>query len=189
MEIWKNIEGYEGRYQISSHGRVKSLERIANHIGGSRKVCERIMKSTRAGSKGKYRGVHLYKNRQPAQFLIHRLVARAFIPNPNNKSEVNHIDGNPSNNHVSNLEWCSPAENNQHAYKMGLKSPPNKDRLGAHNHSSKAVLQCSLQGDVIREFGGTREAHRITGIHFSSINQCARGIRKTAGGFIWKYKP
>ncbi len=119
-EIWKDINEYEGLYQVSNFGRVKSLTRECKHpLGGTRKVNERIMKP----EKGKwgYLRVHLNKNGKGERHLIHRLVVRAFIPNPGNKPEVNHINGNKQNNHVDNLEWCTSKENIQHAIRLGLR--------------------------------------------------------------------
>lgn len=115
MEIWKDIKGYEGYYQISNYGDVKSVER--NIIGRNRK--EIILKG---GFDGKYFFVILQKNCIKKHFKIHRLVALNFIDNPLNKPEVNHIDGNKLNNHVNNLEWNTMSENQKHAFKIGLNS-------------------------------------------------------------------
>ena len=121
-EIWKDIDGYEGIYQISDYGRVKSLSRkIEVYRDGETHVRyykERLMSlSTRV----RYPNVNLSIDGRIENFLIHRLVAQAFIPNPENKSYVNHIDGDPHNNHVSNLEWVTQSENINHAIKIGNK--------------------------------------------------------------------
>lgn len=125
MIIWKDIFGYEGLYQISSNGLVKSLPRVVlslltNHWYPKK---ERIIKPevTKKGL-GYYR-VQLCKNDSIEKALVHRLVAQAFIPNPKNKPQVNHIDGNKLNNHISNLEWTTVSENAQHAIVTGLKNP------------------------------------------------------------------
>lgn len=116
-EIWKDIPGYEGYYQVSSLGKVKSSQRVCNHnYGGKRTVSDRILKSS-----GKiYPKVVLSKNNIKISFLVHRLVAKCFIDNPYSKSEINHINGIKSDNYYRNLEWCDRSENEQHAYDHGF---------------------------------------------------------------------
>lgn len=122
------------------------------------------------------------------RFTIHRLVAKAFIPNPNNLPQVNHRDGNKFNNKVENLEWCSSSDNQKHAYRIGLKKTPNLGRFGSLNHSSKVIIQYSLTGVPIQEYGSTREASRVTKINQGTIAACARGERASAGSYKWRYK-
>lgn len=120
-EIWKDIKGYEGCYQVSNLGRVKSLKReikVKNHP--NIKILKRkgkILMPSFTGYKKRYLGICLGRENR---YLIHRLVAKAFILNPKNKPEINHKDGDPANNHIGNLEWCVPKENMQHAIKNGL---------------------------------------------------------------------
>ena len=117
MEIWKDINGFEGIYQISNLGRLKSLARTADFVNGAiiqRK--ERILVAGVIGRERNYLGVALSKNKKQKTYPVHRLVANAFIPNPENKPQVNHIDSNPSNNHVDNLEWVTERENQSHRY-------------------------------------------------------------------------
>lgn len=135
-EIWRNITGYEGYYQISNTGRVKSMERfVKSPSGGLLRLKERIRKPSNVRG---YWGVGLCKDNIKHGFLIHRLVALSFIPNPDNKKEVNHKDGNKQNNHVSNLEWVTSSENSKHDYRTGLQTPTIKS--GKDNHQAKKVI-------------------------------------------------
>ncbi len=120
MEIWKDIINFEGFYQVSNYGRVKSLERKIPHWKSERLqvIKEKILKPSKDG-KGYPLVVFQIENEMKA-IKIHRLVATAFVPNPENKPQVNHIDGIKTNNHFSNLEWCNNSENVLHAYKLGL---------------------------------------------------------------------
>lgn len=127
MEIWKDVEGYEGMYRVSSYGRVIRLERMVTDAIGTRVLPETmLMCCDGTGSKNKtYYRVALCRNGKKENVSVHRLVARTFIPNPENKPCVNHIDGNKHNNHVENLEWVTYSENTIHAYQTGL-IPPHK---------------------------------------------------------------
>lgn len=116
MEIWKDIEGYEGYYQVSNLGRVKSLERkVRNTLKSYRIIKERILKPT--PKKEGYLDISLNISQKRKHFYVHRLVASHFIGNPEKGMDVNHKDGNKKNNNVDNLEWLSRAENHAHAYK------------------------------------------------------------------------
>jgi len=118
IEIWKNIEGYEEIYRVSNFGKVKSLKRISVSQGYQRLIKERILKSVFDGSG--YLEVVLCKDKNQKTFLIHRLVAKAFIPNPKNKPQVNHIDKDKANNNVNNLNWMTPKENVNHVGVAGI---------------------------------------------------------------------
>lgn len=119
-EIWKDIKGYEGLYQVSNIGRVKSLKKEVNGRGNKiRIVKERILKPVIVYNG--YERVILSKNCKTKLYRVNRLVAQAFIPNNNNYPIINHIDGNKRNNIVDNLEWCSYSHNNREAYRLGLK--------------------------------------------------------------------
>lgn len=136
-EIWKDIKGYEGVYQVSNYGRVKSLQRYrVSKSGTNQNVNEKILKQS-CGKTHKYLNVTLAKNKKNKTFQIHRLVALYFIPNPLNKSQVNHIDGNKQNNCVDNLEWCTCKENIHHAWKNGLNHISEKHRKVASENAKQ----------------------------------------------------
>lgn len=117
-EIWKDIQGYEGLYQVSNFGRVKSLDRKLKNRWGDFIRSGKVMVTNKSN---RYFAINLFTNWQFKHCKIHKLVAAAFVPNPNNKPQINHIDGIKSNNHADNLEWVTQAENMQHAKKMGLR--------------------------------------------------------------------
>lgn len=182
-EIWKDIEGYNGLYQISNFGRVKSLTRISsyyNALYGKEKQRIRkahIMKTHTP--KNRYTSVVLTKNGVEKTFTIHRLVAEAFIPNLENKEQVNHIDGNKSNNCVDNLEFCTPSENNKHAFDTGLNKP----------HNQRKVNQYDLNNNYIKTWNSIIEFLKENNINLknSGITSCCKGKQKTAYGYKWKY--
>lgn len=126
MEIWKQIEGYKGLYEVSNFGRIKSLSHI-NNVGKLRPEC--ILKN-RLTDRG-YQSVVLYNNGKPKSFRVHQLVGKAFINNPLSKPCINHLDGIKSNNKVENLEWVTISENQKHAFKIGLnKISCGRDKKG-----------------------------------------------------------
>lgn len=187
-EIWKPIKGYEGLYEVSNLGRVKSLERyIECQNGHSRKVNERILK-IRQSTPGSY-GVVLYADGYSNTFMINRLVIETFGKKLQRKDKVIHIDGNNQNNVIDNLRWESNSEWNSRLYREGKVSHA-KGKFGKNNHSSIPVLQFDKNGKLVKGFAALNDAARETGISASSISSCATGRKcyNTAGGFIWKYK-
>jgi hypothetical protein len=179
QEIWKDIPNYEGFYQVSNLGNIKSLHYNQQNI-------EKILKQTK-NSSGYYK-VELYKNKKSKIFYVHRIVAMAFIPNPKNKSEVNHIDGNKLNNNVSNLEWNTISENQKHAIKHKLRSPsPMLGKFGKLNPNSKPVLQYDLNGNLVKRWDSIADIERELGINRSCISNNLIGNYKTSYGFVWKY--
>lgn len=182
-EIWKDIKGFEKRYQISNLGKVKSLSKFVNNnpkyssIGYYTK--EKILKEF--DSKKGYKLVKLYKDNKKYTKKIHRLVAETFIPNPENKPQVNHIDGNKSNNCVTNLEWNTCKENICHAVNNNLI----KIKIGKDNPLSKKVYQYDLKGNFIKKWNSVTEAQNT--LKITNISSVCNNKRKCAGGYIWKY--
>lgn len=158
-EIWKDIEGYEGLYEVSNMGRVKSL----NYRKTGK---EKIMKGLDNG-KG-YLFVVLCKDGKDKKYRINRLVAQAFLENPDNLPEVNHKDKIRTNNNVDNLEWVS------HEYNVEYSQ-------------AKAVIGINKVSGLIAEFPSLMEAERQTGIANSNICACLKGRKKSAGGYYWFY--
>ncbi len=177
-EIWKDIPGYEGMYQISNLGHILSLNYKRSHKPRLMKIHKTYDGYDRVGIGGK---------KHPLIITVHILVARAFIPNPENKPQVNHKDGNKSNNCVSNLEWVTGKENIQHAIKNGLRpvmayKPPK----GKDHYSSKPILQYDLQGNFIKKWECQSEAARFYSGLPGAINNCIKGRIKSYKGYIWK---
>lgn len=183
-EIWKDVENYIGIYQVSNLGNVRSLcfgprNTSKSHIVRNLKPC--------ISSAGYYK-VDLVKDGISKTHYIHRLVASAFIPNPELKSQVNHKDGNKHNNLASNLEWVTSKENLSHAVKTGLKSPcPNYGNIGPKNSCSKTIYQFDKDGNLIAKWIGIAEAARHFNCSASSISNCLAGRKKFCKGFSWKY--
>lgn len=175
-EIWKDIENYEGLYQISSFGNVKSLN--------YRNTGKEHLLSFGLGKDYLYVG--LSKNGKVKIFKVHRLVATAFIDNPENLPCVNHIDEDKTNNRVDNLEWCSYEYNNNYGTRISrsLKSLKLRNRKSA----PKEVLQFTKEGKFVNEYPSLHEAKRCTGINQGNICSCCLGRYNTIGGYIWKYK-
>ncbi len=180
-EQWVDIENYDG-YQVSTYGRVKSLDRTVVRSDGELRRFKGKILQPHDNSRG-YLQLNLNGHKQQK---IHRLVAKAFIPNPEIKYAVNHIDGDKYNNTINNLEWCTRSENEQHAYLHKLKSAPWKGKTGNKHPLSRKVAQIKNRA-VVATFAGTNEAHRLTGITQSNISGACTGKRKQAGGFQWRY--
>ena len=159
-EIWKDIKDYEGIYQVSNFGRVKRVE------------TDRILKGYKRTDG--YLGLRLSKNKIVYNELIHRLVAQAFIPNPENKPQVNHIDEDKTNNKLSNLEWSTAKENSNYGTR--------NERI------SKSIIATNLKTDESTDFNSGKECARQLGLSPGNITNVLKGRYKQTGGYTFKYK-
>ena len=185
MEQWKDIAGFEGKYQVSNLGRVKSLK---YHRANKEKTLA-VRGAVRRG-KERYFYVTLSKDNKTAVRYVHRLVAECFVNNPDNKPYVNHKDGDIHNNNADNLEWVTPLENNIHAMRI-LGRYPHKGFKFDKCKASKKVCQIYISEEGYRyhlaTYANAVVSSLITGISEAEIRQCCKGKRKQAGGYIWQY--
>lgn len=176
-EEWRDIKGYEEPYKVSNLGRVMSLHRKTPRI--------LYLKRHNMG----YRQVELAKSGKNHMVTVHRLVAEAFIPNPDNLPQVNHIDFNRENNCVSNLEWCTPKQNTMHSAVHGRLRGGNikgsKRTCKPYKHRSP-IKQMTKDGVVLKIWSNAAEAER-SGFHSTSVRECCEGKRHTAYGCKWQY--
>ena len=181
-EIWKDIDGYDGEYQVSNLGNVRSLNYMRR-------------KETRELSKKNIKGypyVILYKNTKIQRKRIHRLVAEAFIPNPNNLPEVNHKDENKANNRVDNLEWCTHQYNFQYTYN---RHPEHKQRIMKEGRKSairtKRVIQKNEDGEIICIYPNVHNVYNTIGYDYKSLVRRLEHsdiYGKEFHGYIWEYE-
>jgi len=160
MELWKDVAGYEGLYEISDAGNVRRNGKVLNH---------------NVNVKNGYHSVQLCKNGVHKRVYVHRLVAVAFLPNPKNLPQINHKDEHKENNTVENLEWCSVKYNNNH----GKNCPTQR--------ISKRIKQITLNGKLIREWRSATEAGEKGGYSRQHISHCCAGKRKTSNGYRWEF--
>lgn len=202
-EIWRDIVGYEGKYQVSNCGRVRSVKRtVWDNRGYYKTVPEKILK-VGITSRG-YAEVQLWKDGIKKYYLVHRLVGQAFLPNPEKLPQVNHKDENKQNNNVDNLEFCSVSYNNTYNGKAkkagkkiseklrGRKLPEEQIKKIAeknrnHPRKSKPIMAIDMVTGLRLVFPSIREAERQLRVSNNNIAHCLKGRHKTAGGYIWKY--
>lgn len=177
--VWKTIKGYEGYYEVSDTGRVRSLTRVIPNVSETsdifyRTLHGREMKLTYDPINGYY-VVNLRKNCTSNVRQVHRIVAETFLENPDNLPTVNHIDGNKLNNDLSNLEWASYSWNNLHALQHGLRRP-----------RGVTICQYTSDGELVGQFRSVCEASRATGIGRANISHCVNRRTLSAGGYVWR---
>jgi hypothetical protein len=172
-EVWKEIKNFEGYYEISNLGNIRSLTRINTN---GRCLKGRLRKPYK-GWDGHLR-IRLSKGNKLTDCLVHRLVALAFIPNPNNLPQINHKDENPQNNCVDNLEWCTLLYN----LKYGTR-----EKRSAESRCIP-IIQYTKGGEFIERFSSIQLAEQKTGINHTHISDCAKHKRKTCGGYVWQYE-
>lgn len=199
METWKDVKGYEGHYQVSSCGRVKSVKRAYKTKKSWKTVPERIRIAVKTHG---YLYCVLWKDGKHERFAIHRMVADAFLENPEGLPVVNHKDGNKENNNVSNLEWCTHSENSYHAFRTGLRKPYNMS--GEHNPMYGKHQSASAKEKIAEVHRGrkhTEEARkkmslRKTGVRFTeehkrnlaaSVSKAKKGARKMTDGNVKRF--
>ena len=190
MEVWKDIEGYEGMYQVSNTGKVKSLNYKLKKIEKELKL---------HGDRKGYLTTSLCKNGKMKTIKVHRAVAIAFIPNPDNKPEVNHKDGDKTNNCVSNLEWATSHENNTHAFKTGLKSGDvEHGKWLAKNYGAnvlresvmkrrKPVIATRIETGEELYFESAMDAEKHLEVAHSYISLVCRGKKYSSKGYTFRY--
>ena len=207
-EVWKPIRNYEGLYEVSNMGRVKSLERTVWVNGGSYKKSERILKPQKVRG---YLGVSLCKDAELKRYLVHRLVGQAFMENPEGFKEINHIDEDKTNNKVENLEWCNRSYNanfgtrNQRVAEKLRGRKKSKEsvekrvekmrgRKQSEEHikkrvqkNSKPVYSINKESGLIVYWNSAKEAGRVLGIDNSSITKCCKGKLKSIKGYTFFY--
>ena len=191
-EIWKDIEGYEGMYQVSNYGRVKGQERWTHFKNGKkpRFEPERILKFAKH-HKG-YVKAQLRKEDKLKAFFVHRLVAQAFIPNPEGKPQVNHKDGDKLNNTVSNLEWTTQSENLKHSYHILESHKKSVENMYEFRMKVKCkpVVVYDREGNFVAEFKSQADAARAMNVATSSVSAATKGLKGYVPlkGHIYKLK-
>lgn len=179
--LWKDVVNYKDLYKISNNGDVCSVDRYINKSNGI-KECPHFFKGRllkQYTNKDGYKRVCL-RNKNAKWKFVHRLVAEAFIPNPDNLPEVNHKDENKDNNCVDNLEWCEKLYNMNYGER-------NK-KIKENNANTTSILQFDLEGNFMQEYSRISDACDKYHIRSSGISNCCRGLYKQSGGYIWKYK-
>lgn len=175
-EIWKSVKGFEGAYEVSNLGKVRSVDRIVVYPDGKPRL-KKGKELSQATSRGGYNAILICTQKERKNYLVHRLVAEAFIPNPENLPCINHKDENKHNNCVENLEWCTHQYNNnygEHTKKIA-------------KHFARPVIQLDMNGNFIARFESSWDAQRATGIFQGGICNVANHKKNSAGGFKWEW--
>ena len=192
MEQWKEIPGYDGKYEVSTYGNVRCVNYRRSGKSQNMKL---------SLSHHNYYMVTLRQQGKNVNRSVHRLVAITWIPNPKNLPEIDHINSNPSDNRIENLRWCTKEENYKNPATIA-KRRNRKGTKGAYSKNpitderrkeisltlSKPVIQMDLFRRYINEYPSIKIAGEVTKVHYTAINKCCRGKAKSAGGYKWKYK-
>lgn len=185
-EIWVKVNGFD-YYEISNFGKVRSVDRISVYKNGTKRLYKGKCLSPGHMTSG-YLFVCLYNSDgKRINLSLHRLVAQHFIANPENKPQVNHIDGNKENNFFDNLEWNTNKENIQHSYKSLGRVGVNLGRFGVANKNSKKVKQLDLLGSLIKIWDCINDYKRESGRNAQDVTAVLNGRQKSAHGFKWEY--
>lgn len=177
--MWKDIVGYENHYQVNELGQIRTLKNSSLQKAGT------ILKS-QINKKNGYVYQMVYKDGKQKLLRVHRVVANAFLPNPNNLPQVNHKNGNKNDNRVQNLEWCTQEQNMLHAFKIGLAKPSDKQKRAiAETNKAKRKAVVFKQGSNVQVFESISKASKETGLSISTISRYCRGIR--AGNIYSKW--
>lgn len=174
-EIWKTIDGYPN-YMVSNMGNVKNIK--------TGKMLKPTISTTG------YLQIHLWKNNHEKNFKLHRLIALSFIPNPENKPCIDHINTNKMDNRVCNLRWVTHKENNNNPNTIEKHSGTKccmYGKLGKNNNKSIPILQFTKNGELVKKWDSIMDIERELGIRQPHVSSCCKGKRKTTGGFIWRY--
>ena len=178
FEEWRDIRGFEGIYSVSNLGRIMAHERKVNVCGGGvRTIKKHILKPMKC--KNGYLEASLYVGQKRTVRLLHRVVAEAFIPNPNNWPEVNHKDEDITNCRVENLEWCTSKYNANYGSR--------NVKMMLNRHDNKSVSQFTKDGTLVNAYSSITEAVKATGADISSIIRVCKGKQHTAMGYVWQY--
>ena len=186
QEIWKDVVGYEGLYEVSNLGRIRSLDRVvAHHTAGT---AVRKGKMRCLSFDGNYLNVSLSRDGKTVTRRVHRVVAEAFIPNPNNYSDVDHIDCNKLNNHIDNLRWCTSADNTKYAWENGLiHQVPYRERpLDVQEKQAAANRRAVIRSDG-KWYKSTTDAAKDLGVSRGAVSHVLRGLNETCQGYSFTY--
>lgn len=192
--VWKPVKDFEGYYEVSDDGNIRSIDRYVGNRWGGKTLKKGVVLKLATNRKG-YKSVMLHKNTIWYQKQVHRLVAEAFIPNPLNLPQVNHKDTNKTNNKVENLEWVTGIDNMRHAFANGCFKRTQRQR----EHAKEVQLECAIRKrrcvamidlnteEILGIFRSITDAQRATGISNSKITAVCKGRRRQTGGYKWKY--
>lgn len=183
-EEWRDIKNYEGLYQVSNLGNVRRLRFINNHVNKNK-----VYPIALTDGFGGYKKAVLYKGGKYENRYVHRLVAEAFLANPEEKPQVNHKDGNKNNNASTNLEWCTRSENMLHAYRTGLTHAAAAGKYGSDSKKARPVAMIDKEtGKTLCVFGSLIDAaHHVGAKKSCHIVSCCKGRLKWAYGYMWRY--